>query len=378
MALLTDDQQDLQKMVQEFVKKEIAPKAAHYDHTEEFPWDSIQKMAALGLLGIPIPEAYEGTELDTVSYMLTIEEISKACAATGAILAVHTSAGTMPILLFGTEAQKKKYIPPLATGEKVGAFALTEPGAGSDASRVTTTAVLDGDDYVLNGTKCFITNGGAAETYVVFASTDRTKGVKGITGFIVEKGTPGFVIGKKEEKMGIRASSTTELIFENCRIPKENLLGKIGEGFKIAMVVLDGARIGIGAQAVGIAQGAYEEALQYAKVREQFGKPIAAQQAVSFMLADMAIEIEAARQLVYHAAALKDAGRPYGKEAAMAKTFASDVAVKVALDAVQIMGGYGYSREYPVERMLRDAKITQIYEGTNQIQRVVIAGHILR
>ena len=378
MALLTDDQQDLQKMVQEFVKKEIAPNAAHYDHTEEFPWDSIQKMAALGLMGIPIPEAYEGTELDTVSYMLTIEEISKACAATGAILAVHTSAGTMPILLFGTEAQKLKYIPPLANGEKLGAFALTEPGAGSDASRVTTTAVLDGDDYVLNGTKCFITNGGAAETYVVFASTDRTKGVKGITGFIVEKGTPGFVIGKKEEKMGIRASSTTELIFENCRIPKENLLGKIGEGFKIAMVVLDGARIGIGAQAVGIAQGAYEEALQYAKVREQFGKPIAAQQAVSFMLADMAIEIEAARQLVYHAAALKDAGRPYGKEAAMAKTFASDVAVKVALDAVQIMGGYGYSRDYPVERMLRDAKITQIYEGTNQIQRVVIAGHILR
>lgn len=378
MALLTDEQQDLQKMVQEFVKKEIAPKAAHYDHTEEFPWDNIKKMAALGLMGIPVPEAYEGTELDTVSYMLTIEEISKACAATGAILAVHTSAGTMPILLFGTEEQKQKYIPPLANGEKVGAFALTEPGAGSDASRVTTTAVPDGDDYVLNGTKCFITNGGAAETYVVFASTDRTKGVKGITGFIVEKGTPGFVIGKKEEKMGIRASSTTELIFENCRIPKENLLGKIGEGFKIAMVVLDGARIGIGAQAVGIAQGAYEEALQYAKVREQFGKPIAAQQAVSFMLADMAIEIEAARQMVYHAAALKDAGRPYGKEAAMSKTFASDVAVKVALDAVQIMGGYGYSREYPVERMLRDAKITQIYEGTNQIQRVVIAGHILR
>ncbi|WP_312562393.1 acyl-CoA dehydrogenase [Anaerospora sp.] len=378
MALLTDEQQDLQKMVQEFVKKEIAPKAAYYDHTEEFPWDSIQKMAALGLMGIPVPDAYEGTELDTLSYMLTIEEVSKACAATGAILAVHTSAGTMPILLFGTEEQKQKYIPALAKGKKLGAFALTEPGAGSDASRVTTTAVLDGDSYVLNGTKCFITNGGAAETYVVFASTDRTKGVKGITGFIVEKGTPGFVIGKKEEKMGIRASSTTELIFENCRIPKENLLGKIGEGFKIAMVVLDGARIGIGAQAVGIAQGAYEEALQYAKVREQFGKPIAAQQAVSFMLADMAIEIEAARQLVYHAAALKDAGRPYGKEAAMAKTFASDVAIKVALDAVQIMGGYGYSREYPAERMLRDAKITQIYEGTNQIQRVVIAGHILR
>lgn len=378
MALLTEEQASLQKMVREFAQKEIAPRAAEYDHTEKFPWDNVKKLAELGLMGGPVPEAYDGADLDTLSYMLMVEEISKVCASTGAIVAVHTSAGIMPILLFGTEQQKKKYIPPLARGEKVGAFALTEPGAGSDASRVATTAVLDGSEYVLNGTKCFITNGGAAETYVVFASVDKSKGIKGITGFIVEKGTPGFSIGKKEEKLGIRASSTTELIFENCRIPQENLLGKIGEGFKIAMIVLDGARIGIGAQAVGIAQGAYEEALKYSKVREQFGKPIAAQQAVSFMLADMAIQIEAARHLVYHAAQLKDAGQPYGKEAAMAKTFASDTAVRAALDAVQVMGGYGYSREYPVERMLRDAKITQIYEGTNQIQRVVIAGHILR
>ena len=378
MALLTAEQEDLRKLVAGFAKKEIAPHAAHYDHTEEFPYDNVAKMAELGLMGLPIPEQYGGAGVDSVSYAAAIEEISKACASTGAIMAVHTSAGIVPIYLFGTEEQKQKYIPALASGEKIGAFALTEPGAGSDASKVATTAELDGDSFVLNGSKCFITNGGAAEIYCVFASLDKSKGIKGITGFIVEKGTPGFTIGKKEEKMGIRASSTTELIFENCRIPRENMLGKEGEGFKIAMIVLDGARIGIGAQAVGIAQGAYEEALQYSKVREQFGKPIAAQQAVASMLADMAIQIEAARHLVYHAAALKDAKLPYGKEAAMAKTFASDMAVKVTLDAIQVMGGYGYSREYPVERMMRDAKITQIYEGTNQIQRVVIAGHILK
>ena len=378
MTLLNADQQGLKKLVQDFAKKEIAPRAAEYDRTEEFPWDNVKGMGSLGLMGLPVPEKYDGAEVDAVSYMVAIEEIAKACAATSSIMSIHTSAGIMPILLFGTEEQKQKYIPALARGEKVAAFALTEPGAGSDASRVSTTAKLDGDEYVLNGTKCFISNGGAAETYSVFATVDKSKGVKGITGFIIEKGTPGFSIGKKEEKMGIRASSTTELIFNNCRIPKSSLLGKEGEGFKIAMMVLDGARIGIGSQAVGIAQGAYEEALKYSKTREQFGKPIAALQAVNFMLADMAIQIEAARQLVHHAAELKDAGLPFGKEAAMAKTFASDVAVKVALDAVQIMGGYGYSREYPVERMLRDAKITQIYEGTNQIQRVVIAGHILR
>ena len=378
MTILNEEQLSIQKMVREFAKKEIAPKAAHYDHTEEFPWEIIRKLADLGLMGIPIDEQYEGAGLDAVSYMVAIEEISKCCASTGAIVAIHTSAGALPFLMFGTEEQKKKYLPDLASGRKIGAFALTEPNAGSDAGRVATTAVLDGDSYVLNGTKCFISNGGPAETYLVFASVDKSKGLKGITGFIVEKGTPGFTIGKKEEKMGIRASATSELIFENCRVPKENLFGKEGEGFKIAMITLDGARIGIGAQAVGIAQGAYEEALQYSKVREQFGKPIAANQAVAFMLADMAIQIEAARQLVYYAASLKDAGLAYGKEAAMAKTFASDIAVKVALDAIQVMGGYGYSREYPVERMLRDAKITQIYEGTNQIQRVVIAGQILK
>lgn len=365
-------------MVKEFAQREIAPQAAEYDRTEEFPWENIRKMAELGLMGVPIPEQYGGAELDTVSYMLTVEEIAKACAATGATLAIHTSAGIMPILLFGTEEQKRDYVPPLASGAKIAAFALTEPGAGSDASQVATTAVRDGDAYVLNGTKCFISNGGVAGTYTVFASTDRTKGTKGITAFIVEQGTPGFSIGKKEEKMGIRASATTELVFDNCRIPAANRLGEEGQGFKIAMQVLDGARIGIGAQAVGIAQAAYEEALKYAKVREQFGRPISSLQAISFMLADMAIGIEAARQLVYHAAALKDTGQPYGKEAAMAKTLASDTAVKVALDAVQIMGGYGYSREYPVERLLRDAKITQIYEGTNQIQRVVIGNYILK
>jgi len=377
MSLLTEDQRSLQQLVRDFAKKEIAPRAASYDHSEEFPWDNVKGLAALGLMGMPVPEEYGGAGLDTLSYVLAVEEISKACAATGAVMSIHTSAGILPILLFGTQAQKERYVPDLAEGRKVGAFALTEPNAGSDAGAVTTTAKPDAGGYVLNGTKCFISNAGPAEIYCVFAKTTPGRGVKGITGFIVEKGTPGFRIGKKEEKMGIRASATAELIFDNCRIPAENRLGQEGEGFKIAMVVLDSARIGVGAQAVGIAQAAYEEALAYAKVREQFGKPIAANQAVGFMLADMAIQIEAARQLVHHAARLKDAAVPFGKEAAMCKTFASDIAVQVALDAIQILGGYGYSREYPVERLLRDAKITQIYEGTNQIQRVVIANQIL-
>lgn len=378
MALLNEEQQALRKLVGEFAQKVVAPRAATYDKSEEFPWDNIKAMAELGIMGLPIPGKYGGAETDTVSYTIAIEEISKACAATGTILAVHTSAGTMPIYLFGTEEQKGKYIPALAVGEKIGAFALTEPGAGSDASRVATTAKREGNNYILDGTKCFISNGAVADTFTVFASTDKSKGVKGITSFIVEKGTPGLSVGKKEDKMGIRASSTTELIFDNCRVPKENLLGKEGEGFKIAMIVLDGARIGIGAQALGIAEAAYNEAVKYAKVREQFGKPIATFQAVSFMLADMAIQIEAARHLVYNAAVLKDAGLPFSKEAAMAKAFASDTAVKVALDAIQILGGYGYSREYAVERLLRDAKITQIYEGTNQILRLVIAGQVLK
>jgi alkylation response protein AidB-like acyl-CoA dehydrogenase len=378
MAILNDEQLALQKLVREFAQKEIAPRAAEYDHTEEFPWDNIKKIAELGLMGLPIPEQYDGAEADTVSYMIAIEEIAKACATTAVILAVHTSACTLPLLFFGTDEQKQKYIPELARGEKIGAFALTEPNAGSDASRLSTTATRDGDHYVLNGTKIFITNGGVAGTFIVFATLDRSKGNKGITAFIVERGTPGLSVGKKEEKMGIRASSTTEIILDNCRIPKENLLGKEGEGFKVAMKVLDSARIGIGAQALGIAEAAMQEAIKYSKTREQFGQPISAFQAISFMLADMAIQIEAARQLVYNAAALKDAGLPFGKEAAIAKTFASDTAIKVAVDAVQVLGGYGYSREYPVERLLRDAKITQIYEGTNQIQRIVIAGHILK
>jgi len=378
MSLLNEEQLGLQKLIRDFAHKEIAPKAAEYDQTEEFPWENINKMADMGLMGLPIPEEYGGTGTDALSYVIALEEISKACAATGVIMAVHTSVGIGPILQFGTEEQKQKYIPDLAGGQKIGAFVLTEPNAGSDASRLATTAKADGDYYVLNGAKCFITNGKVADTFNVFATVDKSKGVKGITGFIVEKGTPGFSIGKKEEKMGIRASSTTEVILENCRVPKANILGKEGEGFKIAMSMLDTGRIGIAAQALGIAQAAYEEAVKYAKVREQFGKPIAAFQGISFMLADMAIQIEGARRLVYHAASLKDAGMPFGKEAAIAKTFASDTAVKVALDAIQVMGGYGYSREYPVERLLRDAKITQIYEGTNQIQRIVIANHILK
>lgn len=377
MTMLTEEQASLQKVIRDFAQQEIAPKAAYYDEAEEFPWENLHKMAELGLLGMPVAEEFGGAGTDTVSYIAAIEEISKACASTGAIMAVHTSTGIMPIYMFGTEEQKQKYVPDLATGKKIGAFALTEAGAGSDAAQVATTAVLDGDEWVLNGSKCFITNGGEAEVYTILASTDKTKGTKGITAFIVEKDTPGFTFGKKEHKLGIRASATRELIFQDCRIPKENMLGKDGEGFKMAMQVISGARIGISAQAVGIAQAAYEAALEYSKVRVQFGKPIAKQQSIAFMLADMAIQIEAARQLVYHAAQMKDAGQPFDKEAAMAKTFSSDIAVQVALDAIQILGGYGYTREYPVERLLRDAKITQIYEGTNQIQRVVISRSIL-
>ena len=377
MTMLNEEQLSLQKVIRDFAKQEIAPNAARYDEAEEFPWDNLHKMAELGLLGMPVAEEYGGSGTDTLSYIVAIEEISKACASTGAIMAVHTSTGIMPIALYGSEEQKKKYIPDLATGKKIGAFALTEPGAGSDAAQVQTTAVGDGDEYVLNGSKCFITNGGEAEIYTILASTDKSKGTKGITAFIVEKGTPGFTFGKKEHKLGIRASTTRELILQDCRIPKENMLGKEGDGFKNAMTVISGARIGISAQAVGIAQAAYEAALEYSKVRVQFGKPIAKQQVISFMLADMAIQIEAARQLVYHAAQMKDAGKPFDKEAAMAKTYSSDTAVQIALDAIQILGGYGYTRDYPVERYLRDAKITQIYEGTNQIQRLVISRAIL-
>ncbi|MDR1701250.1 MAG: acyl-CoA dehydrogenase [Sporomusaceae bacterium] len=378
MGLFTEEQLSIKKLAQDLAKKEIAPRAAEYDRTEEFPWENIKKMTEMGLMGLPIPEKYDGAETDFLSYIMVVEEISKACASTGVALAVHTSLAMGAILEFGNDEQRDKFIPPMARGEKLGAFALTEANAGSDASELATTAKLDGDDYVLNGTKVFITNGASAETFLIFATIDKSKGLKGITGFIVDKATPGFSVGKKEEKMGIRASSTTEIILENCRVPKANMLGKEGEGFKLAMKILDAGRIGVAAQALGIAQAAYEEALNYSKVRVQYGKPVSAFQGVSFMLADMAIQIEAARGLVYNVARLKNDGEPYGKEAAIAKTFASDTAVKVALDAIQIMAGYGYSREYPVERLLRDAKITQIYEGTNQIQRVVISNYILK
>ena len=377
MAILTEEQYSLRKVLRDFAKKEIAPHAAEYDRTEQFPWQNIEKMAGLGIMGLPVPEQYGGAQADMLSYMIAVEEISKACAATGAILTVHTSLGTMPVLLFGTEEQKQRYIPDLASGRRLGAFALTEPSAGSDMASIACSAESKGDSYVINGTKCFIINGGVADIYTVFAKTRKDAGAKGISAFIVEKDTPGFTAGRRDGKMGIRGACTAELIFENCVIPRANLLGAEGEGFAIAARVLDGSRIGIAAQSVGISQAAYEEALHYASMREQFNMPVSSFQGVSFMLADMAIQIEAARLMVHHAAQRQDAGLPYGTEASMAKTFASDTAVKVTVDAVQIMGGYAYLRDYPVERLMRDAKITQIYEGTNQIQRMLIAGNIL-
>jgi butyryl-CoA dehydrogenase len=334
-------------------------------------------MAEIGLTGIPWPEKYGGAEMDYLAYVIAVEELSRVCASTGVCLSAHTSLACWPIYKFGTEEQKMKYLKPMAEGKWLGAYALTEPGSGSDAAGMRTTAKKDGDSYILNGNKVFITNGGPAEVYVVFALTDPEKRSRGITAFIVEKGTPGFRIGKKEKKLGIRASTTVELIFEDCRIPAENRLGEEGFGFKIAMMTLDGGRNGIAAQAVGIAQGAYELARDYALQRKQFGKPIAEQQAIQFKLADMATKIEAARLLTYQAAWLESQGLPYGKASAMSKVFASDTAMQVTTEAVQIFGGYGFIREYPVERYMRDAKITQIYEGTNEIQRLVIARHIL-
>lgn len=374
---LTEEQQMLRDMVRKLAQNEIAPRAVEIDKTHEFPRENIKKMGELGLMGVPIPEEYGGAGCDFLSYIITIEEISRACASTGVILAVHTSVGTFPILYFGTEEQKQKYIPKLAAGEYIGAFALTEPGAGSDPANMKTTARLEGDYYIVNGSKIFITNGGVADVYCTFVVTDKEKGHKGITALLIDKDTPGFSIGKTEEKMGLHGSQTTELIFENARVPKENILGKEGEGFKVAMSLLDGGRIGIGAQGLGIAQAALDAAVAYAKERVQFGKPIAKQQAIQFMLADMATEVEAARCLVYRAARMREMGLPYSKEASMAKRYATDAAMKVTTDAVQIFGGYGYCKEYPVERYMRDAKITQIYEGTNQIQRLVIAKHIL-
>jgi len=373
---LNHDQLMMQKMVRDFVQEEIIPLATITDETHEFPLETIRKMGELGLMGIPIPEEYGGAGSDFLSYILAIEEIAKGCASTAVILAVHTSIGTFPILYFGTEEQKRKYLPKLARGEYIGAFALTETQAGSDASSLQTTAVRRGDYYILNGTKRFITNAGYADVYLVMASIDLGKGPHGVTSFLVEKDTPGFKVGKRQEKMGLNGSTTCEVIFENAIVPAENILGAEGQGFKVAMSLLDGGRIGIGAQALGIAQAALDEALAYSQNRVQFNQAIRNFQGVQFILADMATQIEAARLLVYQAASLRMAGLPYTKQASMAKMFASDTAVKVTTDAVQIFGGYGYCKEYKVERYMRDAKITQIYEGTNQIQRIVVAKHL--
>ncbi|MZP29677.1 acyl-CoA dehydrogenase [Heliobacterium undosum] len=375
---LSEEQEMLRQTVRDFADSKIAPKAAEMDEQETYDRSFWEGMAELGLTGIPFSDRYGGAGMDHLSYAIAVEELSRVCASSGVLLSAHTSLCAWPIDAFGTDEQKEKYLTPLAEGRSVGAFGLTEPGAGSDAGSLKTTAVRDADGYVLNGTKIFITNAEWADVYVVIAATDPAKKHRGTTAFIVEKGTPGFSFGKKEHKMGIRASSTYELVFDNCRIPEENRLGEEGQGFKIAMMTLDGGRIGIAAQALGIAQGAFDQALAYSKTREQFGKPISANQGLQWMLADMATAIEAARLLVYQAAYLKEAGLPYSKQSAMAKLYASEAAMSVTTRAVQIHGGYGYTREYPVERMMRDAKITEIYEGTSEIQRTVIAAALLK
>ncbi len=369
---LTEEQEMIRAMVRSSAKKEVEPTAAERDEEERFDREIFDKMAELGLTGIPWPEEYGGIGADFVSYCIAVEELSRVCASTGVTLSAHISLASWPIYKFGTEEQKQKFLKPLAQGEKLGAYALSEPGAGSDVASMRTTAKEDGDHYILNGNKVWITNGGVADTYVVFAKTDQDARHKGITAFIVEKGTEGFSFGKKEKKLGIRSSPTTELIFENCKVPKENRLGAEGEGFTIAMMTLDGGRNGIAAQAVGIAQGALDAAVAYAKEREQFGKPIAHNQGISFKLADMATEVEASRLLTYQAAYLESEGLPYAKASAMAKLFAGDTAMKTTVEAVQVFGGYGYTKDYPVERYMRDAKITQIYEGTQEVQRIVI------
>lgn len=371
---LTEEHEMIRKMVRDFAKNEVAPTAAERDEEARFDRGIFDKMAELGLTGIPWPEEYGGIGSDFLAYCIAVEELSRVDASVGVMLSAHTSLAGWPIYKFGNEEQKQKYLRPMAQGEKIGAYCLTEPGSGSDAGGMKTTARLDGDHYVLNGSKIFITNGGAAETYVVFATTDAEKGTRGgQTAFIVESDFPGFSVGKKEKKLGIRSSPTTEIIFDNCIVPVENVLGKVGEGFKIAMMTLDGGRNGIAAQAVGIAQGALDAAVDYAKERVQFGKPIAVQQGIGFKLADMATNVEAARLLTYQAAWLESNGLPYGKESAMSKLFAGDTAMKVTTEAVQVFGGYGYTKDYPVERFMRDAKITQIYEGTQEIQRLVIS-----
>ena len=377
MFSLTEDQVMIQEMVREFAKEKIAPTVSERDEKHEFDRKIVDEIGNMGLAGLCFPEEYGGVDAGYLSYILAVEELSRVDDGIGITLSANVSLCAYPIYEFGTDAQKEKYLTPIATGEKLGAFGLTEPDAGTDAAGQQSVAVLNGDHYVLNGTKAFITNGCEAETYVVFAMTDKSKGKKGITAFILEKGMEGFSFGKKEHKLGIHTSLTTGLIFKDVKVSVENRLGEEGEGYKIAMKTLDGGRIGVAAQALGIAQAALDHAVKYSKERVQFGKPICKNQAISFKLADMATKIEAARMLVYKAAISKQEGEPYAKEAAMAKMFASDIAMEVATDAVQIFGGYGYSEEYPVARLFRNAKITQIFEGTNEVQRMVISSAIL-
>ena len=375
---LTPEQIDFQKKIRDFVLKELEPKACGIEHEGEFPWEIIRTLGEMGIMGVNYPQEYGGMGLDTVCYAIAVEEISRACGSTGITVAAHNSLAIAPIYLFGTDEQKRKYVPPLARGEKLGAFGLTEPEAGSDAGGTKTTAVRDGDSWVINGSKCFITNASVAETYVITARSSDAPGAHGISSFILEKGMKGLNVGKKENKMGLRGSDTAELFFEDLRIPAGNLLGKEGEGFKEFMITLDGGRISIGAMALGIAQGALDKAIPRAKERIQFGRPIGDFQAVQWKLADMAMEVEAARQLVYQAARLKDAGQPYTKESAMAKLYASEAASFVTHQAIQIWGGRGYMEDHPLERYYRDVRLCEIGEGTSEIQRLVIARQLLR
>ncbi|MCD7844662.1 MAG: acyl-CoA dehydrogenase [Oscillospiraceae bacterium] len=370
---LSREQQMLRQMYREFAENEVKPLAAAIDEEERFPWETVQKMAPLGLLGIYFPKEYGGGGADVLSYAMFVEELAKVCGTTAIIVSTHTSLCSAPIFEFGTEEQKRKYLPILLHGEKIGAFGLTEPSAGTDASGQQTTAVLKGDHYVLNGSKIFITNGGVAGVYIIMAMTDKSQGSRGISAFIVEKSFPGFSVGREEKKMGIRGSSTAELVMEDCIVPKENLLGREGQGYKIALHTLDGGRIGVAAQALGLGEGAINEAIQYTKERIQFGKRISQFQWTQFQLADMATKMQAAQYLVYAAAVAKDKGQDCSQQAAMAKLFASEAASDVTRRAVQLFGGYGFTRDYPVERMMRDAKITEIYEGTSEAQRMVIA-----
>ena len=380
---LSKEHEMMRTLFRDFAQNEVKPLAQEVDETEEFPRETAKKMGKLGFLGIPVPKEYGGQGCDILAYAMCVEELSKVCGTTGVIVSAHTSLCVDPILTYGTEEQKQKYVVPLAKGEKLGAFGLTEPGAGTDAQGQQTKAVLDGDEYVLNGSKIFITNGKEADVYVIFAITGVQEDARGrkkklISAFIVEKGTPGFTFGTNEKKMGIRGSSTYELIFTDCRIPKENLLGKEGKGFGIAMHTLDGGRIGIAAQALGLAEGALESTIAYVQERKQFGKPIGAFQNTQFQIADMATKVKAAQLLVYRAAMAKNTQKVYSEEAAMAKLYAAEVAMEVTTKAVQLHGGYGYIREYDVERMMRDAKITEIYEGTSEVQRMVISASLLK